>query len=316
MSDPLFSVNIVTRNRQEKLKHAILSVYSQKYRPIEVVVVDNASSDGTPQVVKKEWPQIKLIQLHRNIGCQPGRNIGMKNCNGKYIFNLDDDGVLAPEAIESIVRRFEYDDDLAVIESETPPLEKESSYIADNSKNEKWISSFKGGAHAIRASVLKKAGYFPEFPRTGAEWVLAARILDCGYEMLYLPNSIMFHPAGRYGEVLRIHTYYAGWHYLKRAFMILPFPECLFSGIWNCFRGLEKSIKNKCTGIYIRGVFRFFLDIPDLLEQRKPIKRDTMKKMKFLMFNNITQKKDICKYKDRSTLKMFHNRWKKWRNLS
>jgi len=205
MNDPLFSINIVTRNREKELRRAILSVYSQKYRPIEIVIVDNASSDGTAQVVKEEWPRIKLIELHRNIGCQPGRNIGMKNCNGKYIFNLDDDGVLAPEALESIVRRFEYDADLAVIESETPPLENESVYIADNSKKERWISSFRGGAHAIRASVLKKAGYFPEFPRTGAEWVLAARILDCGFEMLHLPNSIMFYSKVRYVKVFMKH---------------------------------------------------------------------------------------------------------------
>ncbi|HPJ71728.1 MAG TPA: glycosyltransferase [bacterium] len=89
MPDPLFSVTIVTRNRRKELKRALTSVFTQHYRPIEVVVVDNDSGDGSGEMVREKWPEVRLIELHRNIGCQPGRNIAMKNCRGEFIFNLD-----------------------------------------------------------------------------------------------------------------------------------------------------------------------------------------------------------------------------------
>ena len=126
---PLVSINLVTANRRDMLAAAIESACAQTYRPIELVVVDNHSSDGSPEAVQQRWPEARVIRLHRNIGCQPGRNIGMKNCRGKYIFNLDDDGLLEPAAIERIVERFEAEPALGIICAATPPLEERGTPV-------------------------------------------------------------------------------------------------------------------------------------------------------------------------------------------
>jgi GT2 family glycosyltransferase len=308
----LVSIAMVTRNRRDLLAKAIRSAYMQTYRPLEYIVVDNNSQDDTVAMVELNWPDIKVIRVHKNIGCQPGRNIAMKNCKGKYIFNLDDDGELDPLAIENIVNRFELDPEIAVIECSTPALEQKCKPVNDASMRERWQANFRGGASAIRASILDRAGYFPEFPRTGAETVLAARILDCGSEILHLPSAIMFHPEERKRQILREQTYYAGWHYLKRPFLYLPFPECLINGFWRCLRGFGEACKNKFPGAYLTGVFRFILDLPDVIEKRKPIKREALKKISFLAHNAIEQKNDVCKYTDSSFLKVLLARWRKW----
>ncbi len=307
----LVSIAIVTCNRRDLLARALTSAHAQSYRLLEVVLGDNASRDDTVAMVEKEWPAVKIIRLHRNIGCQPGRNIAMKNCRGKYIFNLDDDGILTRDTIECIVERFEADPDIAVIECETPPLEERPHYVVNKGKNERWIANFRGGAHAIRRSVLEKAGFFPEFPRSGSEAVMAARILDCGFRALHLPQAVMFHPSNQQETIVREAMYYAGGHYLKREVLMTPFPQCIFRGLWRSLRGLGRAVKNRCPGAYIRGVFRFFLDLPDALENRNPVTRDTMKIISFLVFNNLVNKEDILLYRGAKKMDLFRRRWRK-----
>ena len=312
----LVSVSIVTRNRSNLLDKAIRSAYNQTYNNIEIVLVDNASIDNTVEMVRKKWPDVKIIQMHKNIGCQPGRNIAMANCRGKYIFNLDDDGLLAPYTINAIVNRFELDSDIAVIDCYTPPIEQSKYYRPSFNKSEKWVSNFKGGASALKKSILVKSGYFPEFARGGSEAVLAARILDVDYYILYLPSAVMFHPEIRKGKVLKRHSFYLGWHHLKRSFLYMPAPRCFTTALWRSFRGLWESIKNGTSLPYVSGIFRFFLDLPNTIEERKPIKKDTVKKISFLTYNVIEKKDTINNYKQQATKNLILKRWQKWRKIN
>ncbi|RJP62305.1 MAG: glycosyltransferase, partial [Ignavibacteriales bacterium] len=65
---PLVTVNILSYNRKDELRNTLKKVYEQDYKNIEIIVVDNASSDGTHEMVKSEFPEVKLIQLEKNIG--------------------------------------------------------------------------------------------------------------------------------------------------------------------------------------------------------------------------------------------------------
>ena len=191
----LVTIAIVTRNRRNLLAKAIRSVLEQTHSPLECVVVDNSSQDDTVEMIERNWPDIKVIRLSRNIGCQPGRNIAMANCRGRYVFNLDDDGALDPQAIERIVSRFESDPMLGVIDCWTPALESSKTTASEcYSMKERWIANFHGGASAVRMSIIAKTGYFPEFFRGGSEAMLAAYILENGYEILFFPKAIMYHP--------------------------------------------------------------------------------------------------------------------------
>lgn len=308
---PLITVNVVTQNRKSDLLLAIESAYAQTYRPIEVVVVDNASSDGSAEAVEERWPEVRVIRLHRNIGCQPGRNIGMANAKGKYIFNLDDDGILEQNALGLIVARFEAEDDLAVICASTPPLETMGQPLT-STELPRYMGMFRGGASAIRRSALPVAGYFPDYPRAGSEHVFALQVIEQGYFLLMLPQAIMFHPLDRKGRILKVHSFYEAWHVLKTSYMLYPFPECFFFGLWRSLRGIQVSLTNGCFFAYTAGLLRFLFDLPDVVAGRRPLSRATLKKQIFLITNNIYNKSDSTGYSTRSAWQRLKDRWLHW----
>lgn len=309
----LVSIAIVTRNRREQLSRAIASAYAQTHRPLEIVLVDNASKDDTVRMVREKWPEIQVIRMPRNIGCQPGRNIAMANCRGKYIFNLDDDGVLDQRAIERIVSRFESEPRLGVVDCWTPALESsDTAPIACRSMKERWMGNFQGGASALRSSLLREAGHFPEFIRGGSEVVLAAYILERGYEILHFPAAIMYHPPVREGALLKEHTYYYGWHVLKRAFLFLPWPDCLFEGFWGFVRGFAAAVRRGCPGAHLKGSLRFFSDLPETSAGRRPVSRDTLRKLWYLNSNWVSDRDRIADYRGYTRFMMLRQRWRRW----
>jgi len=113
--NPLVTVNILSWNRKEDLRESLIELKKTTYPNIELIVVDNASTDGSPEMVEREFPYVKLIKMPKNIGIA-GWNIGFEKANGKYIMVLDDDSYPAPDAIELMVEEFEKaDEDVGII---------------------------------------------------------------------------------------------------------------------------------------------------------------------------------------------------------
>ena len=310
---PLVTINIVTRNRKEALDNAIRSAYAQTYRSIEVVVVDNASCDGSADKVEANWPQVRLIRIHRNIGCQPGRNIGMKNSNGKYIFNLDDDGALEPHAIERIVERFESEPEVAVIAAAIEPMRKERSALVKQLRltSERYMGCFPGGASAIRKSVLDNAGYFPEYPLGHAEADLALRIIDKGHEILYLPNVIMYHDVSEVERDNKTIMYYSIWHRLETAYRLEPWSRCIINGFWKAWIDFVKAQREHSLCGYFRGLFRFIYELPFILAARKPVSKWATQKVDFLTYNYVTDQMSSCNFKRYTMWQMMRDRFRK-----
>jgi len=108
------SVVIPTHNRIEKLVRLINSVKSNTYNEIEIIVIDDVSTDGTYETVKKKFPTVKIIRNERNRLVSGCRNIGMKASLGELIFVLDDDNVLDKKCVEHLVDVFVSHSDVCV----------------------------------------------------------------------------------------------------------------------------------------------------------------------------------------------------------
>jgi len=87
---PFFSVIIPTFNRKEKLRRAITSVLGQEEKDFELIVVDDGSDDGTPELADEFHGRIKYI-FQKNSGVSTARNSGIKSANSPYITLLDSD---------------------------------------------------------------------------------------------------------------------------------------------------------------------------------------------------------------------------------
>lgn len=100
ISGPLVSVVIPTYNHAEFLPEAIESVQAQTYRPVEIIVVDDFSTDDTEQVVGKYAPHVTYIKSANNGIVATSRNVGIRAASGEYVAFLDADDVWAPNKLE------------------------------------------------------------------------------------------------------------------------------------------------------------------------------------------------------------------------
>jgi GT2 family glycosyltransferase len=105
MSDTVCAV-VVTYNRKELLRECLEAVTSQSRAPDTVLVVDNASTDGTPDMVRSEFPAAELLELPTNEGSSGGFHEGMKAAAGRgfdWLWVMDDDTIPNPDALEILL---------------------------------------------------------------------------------------------------------------------------------------------------------------------------------------------------------------------
>lgn len=96
------SVVIVSWNTREYLKACLRSVYADQ-PDVEVIVVDNASTDGSADMVEHEFPQAKLIRNADNYGFARAANQGIKASSGRYVLLLNPDSKVCPGALKALV---------------------------------------------------------------------------------------------------------------------------------------------------------------------------------------------------------------------
>lgn len=274
--NPLVSVAILTWNRRQQVFTAIESVLKQTYRSIELVVVDSGSTDGTVEAITTTYPWIKVIRLHRNLGCPEGRNIALANCTGDILYALDDDGWLAENTLQVCVDRFNEHPLLAVVCCRVIPpgtVDRASGY--DEVRH-----TFDGGASAFRKEILQTAGFYPsDFFRQGEEGDLALRIIDAGYSILFCHEAIMFHETVSVSRMNKLFWYYGCRNELTTVLRRYPWA-------WVVPIALQKIVAWTALGITqgalthtFRGVCHVFTRLPQILRERKAVSFATVREV-------------------------------------
>lgn len=113
----LISVMIPTRNRAAYLKEALESVLAQDYRPLEIIVADDGSTDGTAELVKKYDPEI--VKYHFKSGPEhnitASRNFCLSKAHGDYLAWLDDDDLYLPGKLSAQKQYLDEHPDCALV---------------------------------------------------------------------------------------------------------------------------------------------------------------------------------------------------------
>lgn len=103
MKNPLVSIGIVAYNQEEYIAEAIQSAVDQEYRPLEIIVADDFSSDRTPEIIREffeKYPDLIIPAMgQENLGVTGNSNRALALCHGKYINMLGGDDVLLPDKI-------------------------------------------------------------------------------------------------------------------------------------------------------------------------------------------------------------------------
>jgi GT2 family glycosyltransferase len=113
-SKPLVSVIVPTRNRSDRLKRCLDSVYKSDYPELEVVIVDDASEVPVESAFSGLFPEAHFVRNKERRLLSCSRNAGAAWSKGKYFFFLDDDNIIAPDTIRLLVGTLERSERFAV----------------------------------------------------------------------------------------------------------------------------------------------------------------------------------------------------------
>lgn len=188
---------ISTWNKKDDVRANLESLRAQTLPFEEIVVVDNASRDGTGDMVTREFPEVRLIVMpHDRFGACETFNIGFKASRTELTAILDDDIVMSPEWLEKATQRMRAEPaTTAIVSTQVVEPGTPESYLRSPLVNrERYMSTFRGCASLARTQALREAGYYDErLFIYGNERDLTCRLLNLGYRVLQYPGCGVFH---------------------------------------------------------------------------------------------------------------------------
>lgn len=197
------SVIIPSYNQAQYLPDCIESVLNQTVKPREIIVVDDGSTDGSLEIAKK-YP-IKVVS-QVNKGLASARNTGIMNAHGVYIFPLDSDDILVPNAIEVLEKAIETTNaDIIAPSFKTFGVENTQVVLGQGLTLRHFRdANYVGYFCAIRRSkLLEIGGYSPRMVWGYEDYHCTVDLLKRGAQLVVLPDILVLY---RTKENSMIHT--------------------------------------------------------------------------------------------------------------
>ncbi len=213
---------------------------------VPVVVVDNASADGTADEVRRCFPKVQLVCAPANLGAA-GRNLGVRAVRTDYVAFCDDDVCWMPGALARAQDLLDRHPDVAVLSARvlvgpaaTPDpacAPMDASPLPGEPDVGPALVGFMAGACVVRAAAFREAGgYWPPLFIGGEEALLALDLLEQGWRILYAPSIAARHWPSPSRDAARRRRLLAR-NALLVAWMRLPWDAALASA-WEALAGL------------------------------------------------------------------------------
>ncbi len=215
MTDGQVSIIILNLNGQEHLARCLPSIEGQTYQNVEVILVDNGSSDGSIEYVRQTFPHVKIIANDHNTGFAKANNQGIIASNAPFIFTLNNDTWLDPNCVEEVVRVAEANERVGMIatkmlQMDFPQLIDSAGLDLDrtgfgwsryhgqpdNSTEQEPYEIFApcAGAALYKRKMLDEIGLFDEgYFIYYEDMDLAWRAQLRGWHCLYVPKAKVYH---------------------------------------------------------------------------------------------------------------------------
>lgn len=183
MSGPVASVVLTTKSRKDELRVALASVARQSV-PVETVVIDDGSDDGTAEMVAREFPAVRLHPFRESRGLIVRRNELAALATAPIVISIDDDAALStPAVVEQTLRDFDHPRVGAVA---IPFINvKQDNVVRQRAPRAEGVfvlDRYIGTAHALRRDLfLNTGGYRGHLVHQGEEGDFCVRLLAAGY---------------------------------------------------------------------------------------------------------------------------------------
>jgi GT2 family glycosyltransferase len=233
INKPLISIITVNYNNAHITADLLRSVLRLEYSNIEVIVVDNDSSENPSEELKKIIPSAQIILSEKNLGFAGGNNLGIKAAKGDYLFFVNNDTELSPQIFDGLLEIFEDYPDAGVVSPKfhyfyAPGTIEFAGYNAINSftgrnsmvgcrtKDEGQYDAIAktnyahGGGMMVSRKVIDEVGLMPEvYFLYYEEFDWCEQIKRKGYSIYYQYKSLIYHKESMsVGKKSTLKTFY------------------------------------------------------------------------------------------------------------
>ncbi len=247
------AVIIVNYNGLPHISECVRSVIEQSYSPIEIVVVDNASQDGSLELIKKDFPQVKLIQTGYNAGWGIACNVGIHATESEYVVLLNNDALMDKDCVKKMVEASRLNPRYGSVASrillwDKPELTEVCGLViypdgsscgrgrlqpANSYLTQEEVFCANDCCCLYRRSMLQEIGdYDPDFFIYCDETDIGWKHQLAGWKCIYTPDAIAYHAhsqsAGSYSVLKAFHVernrLYICMKYFSIGRFLLSFP--------------------------------------------------------------------------------------------
>lgn len=297
---PLASVVIPNWNGASHLPVCLDSLRIQTYPSIEVVLVDNASTDGSQALVEERYPEVRLLALDHNLGLTGGNNAGFHAARGEILVSLNNDTEASPHFVEALVTALQEHPEAGIVASKMLLFDRRDTihsagdgygvdgipfnrgvWQRDEGQFDRpgWIFGGCGGAVAYRRAMLDQVGLFDESFFMYCEDVdLNWRAQLAGWRCWYTPEAVVYHKLSATGGG-PLASFYTGrntlWVLAKDypgAVLRRHWPQVLRAQ-WAVTREALRAWRGQAARARLRGQMAGLLGLPRILSRRHEIQR-------------------------------------------
>jgi GT2 family glycosyltransferase len=243
-ASPLVSIIILNYNCGKYIERCLDAVKTILYPNLEVVVVDNASSDGSVALVKEKYPSFELIESPKNVGFAAGNNLGIVKAKGDYLLLLNPDTEIDSSCVRNLVKVLNDDDQIDVCGAKILLLDNKKvlqhaggEYSLIGISIDRGMCEFDkgqydrveevtfvcGAAMMFRRTIISEIGLLdPTFFVYHEDVDFCIRTWFHGGKVVYVPTAVVYHKSGYLTDLARRqNTPIIVFHKHKNTFLIL-----------------------------------------------------------------------------------------------
>ncbi|MBI2216271.1 MAG: glycosyltransferase family 2 protein [Candidatus Rokubacteria bacterium] len=201
---PSVSISVLNYQRREALREALDGARRQHGPVLELIAVDNASADGSAEMVRDDFPDVRLVRLPENVGAA-ARNAGVAAAKGDIVVTIDNDvRFTTPDDVERAVEAFARHPGAAVVNFMIVGADGRLSRRdwchprdPDRWAEHEFLTDYvlEGASACRRDAFLATGGYWPPFFIGHEGWDLALRLIGAGHDLVYTPTVRVRHLA-------------------------------------------------------------------------------------------------------------------------
>jgi GT2 family glycosyltransferase len=270
------TIVITTKDRRDELAELLPTALAQTAR-VDVLVIDDGSSDGTAEMVRSRFPGVRVDRCTRSLGLIAQRNRAARLVDTPIIVSLDDDALLpSPRTVEQALADFDGGRVAAVAMPYVDVRRSPDVRQAAPEPRSTWVTdTFIGTAHAIRRDVfLQVGGYRADLERGVEEPELCLRLLEAGYVVRLGRSDVLHHLESPKRATAR-NVRLVWRNNLRQAWWNVPMPYLVVRVLKVLVMGMVTGWRIGQPRAAFRGVGDGLRRAPRDLRGRRPVSRRT-----------------------------------------